>query len=432
MVRDGSYSDAIMTAYYNFGNTHGDVAVVLDQRYAEPSAIIEAMMSRDSSTDIYMMSVASEAYDALYNRGFLVELQNEELVSAGEGMYPAIREALMRDGDVVAIPVSVYGWTLGLDYEGFEKIGIAREDVPDNWSELIDLLPELPDMLPEDGSVRIFEEYMDQDSAKSQLLRVIMDSWHTQQTAAGIAPSYDSPELVELFDKVLSMDYEALGLPEADENGGYMEYMYSYDGERTYILLETGVGCTIGNFYSNRDPVLLSLVPGEAGCLPLQMSVAFINPFSENVELAEEFLAELMRNTDMRTAYNLSDALNEPVRSRYAEESIAESEKMLAELQAQLDTADPVDKLSIEDSIADFEQQIEDMERYGWDISAKEIEWYRAHEDAITVERFNFLYASDDDELSDLAQQFMAGKIGSADFLKEVDRKVRMRAQEGN
>ena len=251
--------------------------------------------------------------------------------------------------------------------------------------------------------------------------------------AAGQEVSYDSPELIELFEKVLALDYEALGLPEDDEDG-YAEYrVYEYGGERSYTLIETGVGCTIGNFYSNCEPVLLSVIQGESGDLPLQMSVAFVNPFSENVELAEEFLVELMRNTDRRTSYNLSDALNEPVRSRYAEESLRESEAMLAELQNQLETADPVDKPAIEESIKDVEQQLEELDRYGWDVSAKEIEWYRAHEDAITVERFNFLYASDSDgELFDLLEQFMAGKVSPAEALKEVDRKVRMRAQEGN
>ena len=434
VIRGAGYSDAAMAAYYSFGNTHGDVAVVLDSGYYPRSEIIESMMSRDSSIDIYMMSVNSEAYDALYSRGYLVEMDNEAIVSEVKEMYPAIQDAVTRDGEIVAIPVDVYSWTMGLDYEGFEKIGIAREDVPDNWPDFLDLLPELPELLPEEGNVRIFPEYMTQQQARMELFNTIMDAWRIHQMAMGREASYNEPELIELFDKVMALDYEALGLPEEDDDDEAVAYrMYSSGQDRDYILIETSTGCTIGNFYSDNEPALLSVIPGEPGDLPLRLSVAFINPFSEHVDIAQEFLAVLMENMSNRTLYNLSDKLNEPIRDRYSEQSLAEWQKNLEEQQAALEEADPVDKPAIEEYIADIEQTLIDIDRYGWDIPARDIEWYRAHEDALIVERFDFLSAADDDgELSDLAEQFMAGKVSPADFLKEVDRKVRMRALEGN
>ena len=434
-VRGGGYSDAIMSAYYSFGNTHGDVAVILDQSYMQPSEIIESMMSRDPSVDVYMMSVASQAYDALYNRGYMVELDNEEIVSAVEEMYPAIQEVLTRDGEIVAIPLNLYGWTLGLDYEGFEKLGIAREDVPDNWSELLDLLEELPDMLPEDGSVRIFEDYYTQMTARDSLLSVILESWRVHQTAAGREIDYDSPELIELFEKVMELDYEALGLPEEDEEetASYRVIEYSSDSDRRYTLIETGVGCTIGNFYSNCEPALLSVIPGEPGEVPLSLTVAFVNPFSPNVELSQEFLLELMRNMTRSTSYNVSDKLNEPVRYSNTLENIKEYQKMLDELREELETADPVDVPDIEEQIVEMEKILEDMDRYGWEIPQKDIDWYRAHAEHLAVERYDFLNAAGEDgELSALLEQFSQGKVSPADFLKEVDRKVRMRALEGN
>ena len=434
-VRGGGYSDSIMAAYYSFGNAHGDAAVVLDQTYTRPSEIIEAMMSRDPSVDIYMMSVTSEAYDALYNRGYMVEMDNEEIVSAVEEMYPAIREVLTRDGEIVAIPLNIYGWTLGLDYEGFEKLGIPREDVPDNWLELLDLLEELPELLPEDGSVRIFEDYYTQRSVRDGLIGSIMESWRIHQTAMGRDMGYDSPELIELFEKVMALDYEALGLPEDDEeeNGSYQVIEYGGSSDRRYTLIETGVGCTIGNFYSNCEPALLSVIPGEPGEVPLSVSVAFVNPFSQNVDLAQEFLLELMRNMTRSTAYNVSDKLNEPVRYANTLERLEEFQDMLDELRGELETADPVDVPDIEEQIADMERVLEDMDRYGWEIPQRDIDWYRAHAEYLTVERYDFLNAADDDgELSDLSERFMAGKVSAADFLKEVERKVRMRALEGN
>ena len=433
-IAGGGYSDSIMAAYYSFGNLHGDVAVVLDQSYRPASEIIEAMMSRDSSADIYMMSVQSEAFDALYNRGYLVELDNEEIVSEVEKMYPAVREVLTRDGEAVAVPVSVYGWTMGLDYEGFEKIGIAREDVPDNWPELLDLLPELPDMLPEDGSVRIFEEYYTQRDVQYNLISYIMEAWRIHQDAVGNEPSYNSPELIDMFEKVMAIDYEALGLPDDDEEDNERYAMVSYGGsERTHTLFEFSVGCTIGNFYSRCEPAVLSVIPGEPGEIPLQMNVAVVNPFSKNVDLAQEFLLELLRNMENRTSYNLSDELNEPVRYSYTLETMKEYEDSIAKLREEMEDADPVDVPALEEQIADLERVLEDIDRYGWDIGPTDIEWYRAHAEYLTVERYDFLQAANSDgELGELSEQFTQGKVSPADFLKEVDRKVRMRALEGN
>ena len=434
-VRGGGYAESLMSAYYSVGNTHGDVAVVLDQTYMEPGAIIEAMMSRDATVDIFMVSVAGEAYDALYNRGYMVELDNAEIVSAVEGMYPAIREVLTCDGDVVAIPLSIYGWTLGLDYEGFEKLGVAREDMPDSWSGLLDLLPELAEELPEDGSIRFFDDYYTQATVRESLVDAVLESWRIHQSAAGREASYGSPELIELLEKVMALDYEALGVPEdsEDEDERYRVVSYSSSRDRSYTLLETSVGCTIGNFYSNCEPALLSVIPGEPGEMPLSVNVAFVNPFSENVALAQEFLVELMKHMSNDTAYNLSDEKNEPIRYSYTLESMREYQETLDKLRAELETADPVDVPDIEEQISDTERILEDLDRYGWEIPQKDIDWYRAHADSIAVKRYDFLYAADDNgELSDLAEQFFAGKISAGNLLEEIDRKVRMRAREGN
>ena len=434
-VRGGGYAESLMSAYYSFGNAHGDVAVILDQNYMQPSEIIEAMMSRDSAVDIYMISVAGEAYDALYNRGYMMELDNAEIVSAVKGMYPAIQEVLTRDGEVVAIPLSVYGWTMGLDYEGFEKLGVAREDMPDSWSGLLDLLPELADELPEDGSIKIFDDYYTQATARESLVDAIMESWRIHQTASGQETGYDSPELIELLDRVMELDYEALGVPEDDEDEEmrYRVIAYSSSSDRSYTLLETSVGCTIGNFYSNCEPALLSVIPGEPGELPLSINVAFVNPFSENVELAQEFLVELMKHMPNDALYNLSDEKNEPIRNSYMLETMRQYQEELDKLRADLETADPVDVPGIEELISEDERILEDLDRYGWEIPQKDIDWYRAHEESIAVKRYDFLYDADENgELSDLAEQFMAGRIGAEDLLKEIDRKVRMRAREGN
>lgn len=433
-LMNSGYYASVIEAYYDFGNTHGDVAVILSTEYQEDSKIIESMMNREAAGDIYFLSVQSRAYDALFERGYMVEMDDEAISTAVKGMYPGIREMLMRDGEVVAVPVSAYGWTLGVNPEGFEKIGISEEEIPTNWPEFLDLLAELPDLLPEDGSVRVFDDYYTQSSTRENLVSLALESYRHYLFAEGGDPSFDTPELRSILEKIMALDYEALGLKEDDEDED--EAMVrsvvigAPEGERTYTLLESGVGCTIGNFYSDCTPWPLSVVPGGTPRIPLELTVAFINPFSEHVQEAQEFLATVLDNLEISLQYNLSDALNEPVRNRYYEKNVAKMQKQLDEAREALEKAEPVDKPVYEETVAQIERAMEGMEAYSWDISAESIEWYRTHAENIVVQQYDYL--QDAEGLSDTAAQFLAGKIDVSAFLKGIDQKVRMMALEGN
>ena len=433
-VQSAGVNDVQMNAYYDFNASHDGAAVVLKEDYREDSAIIEAMMGRDSSVDVYILSVGTEAFDALYRRGYMVELDAEEIAAAVEGMYPAIRDALTREGKIIAVPAMLYGWTLGLDYEGFERIGIPRERIPTDWSGFLDLLPELPALLPEDGSVRLFADYYTQRQVRMELVNGILESWHRYLNAAGEEVHYDVPELRDALEKVMALDLEAMGLPAGDEDDPYvMITVVGGGGDRTYTLINPDAGCTIGSRSGNSEPALLSVIPGKASPVPLGLTVAVVNPFSENADLAQEYLAALYRNLDIYTLYNLSARLNEPVRNRYYRQNVDNVQADIESARGELAAADPVDAPMWEERIALLEEQLETIEEYGWDISPEEIAWYRAHDSELFVSRYNYVnVAYESGEFSDLVQQFLAGRVDADAFLQELDRRVRMKAREEN
>ena len=434
-VLNGSYSEALTDAYYSFTEAHDDVAVVLSQDYMEDSKIIESMLNRDSSIDVYLMGVQSQAYDALFERGYMAEMDDDEIRAAVEKMYPGMRAALERDGEVVAIPVGVYGWVPGVNLEGFEALGISPEEIPADWAAFLDFLAELPDRLPEDGSVRIFDDYMTQNGAKEQLLALILQNHLLYTASNGLDPAFDTPAMQAVLEKVANLDYEAMGLKEDyDEDGGdgIVEAYSLIGAERNYTLVELGVGCTLGNFYSDCDPWLLSIEPDAQPQLPVELSVAFINPFSEHVELAQQFLKEMLVKMEDSVRYNISDELDEPVRSRYYAQNLEYYEKELAGLQAELESADAVDKPVIEQNLKDMEAARENMEKYSWDISRESIDWYRAHAQNLAVQRYSPMYSDEGGELQDLVMQFIEGRIDASAFLRSVDQKVRMMMLEGN
>ena len=425
-------SDYVTDAYYDFTNTHGDVAVVLSQDYQESSEIIEGMMNRDSANDVLLLSVNSKAFESLYQRGYLAEIDDDTLREAIGGMYPGLQEVLMRDGEVVAVPVRMYGWIPGVSVAGFEKIGISREEIPTNWLDFLDFLETLSDKLPEDGSVRIFDEYMTQEYAKNELFSAVFESYKNTMPDGEIR--YNTPELQAAFEKLLSLDYEAMGLPEDDDEaemmGGSVAIYSVGDPERTYTLFTGSVGCTLGNFYNDFEPWPLSFSADDAGALPIDLTVAVINPFSEHRELAQEFLRAIYDTLSEETLYNLSDALNEPRRYDLYEENLAEVNKMLEDERAALEKAEPVDKPAHQETIDQLERALKEMEETYWMISPESLEWYRSHAQNLHVMRYD--YTDEADGLYDQAEQLLQGRLSPADFLSTMDQKIRMMALEGN
>ena len=439
-VMNANYNDAVVSAYYSFGNAHPDTGVVISNGGMDDKGIIDAMMNRDSSVDIYSLGVSMQAYDSLFNRGYIAELNDSQLLTeAVEKMYPGIREVLEKDGKILAIPTGVSGDTLGYNAEGFEKIGMSADEIPDNWPEFLELLKSLEGRLPEDGSVKVFNvDNITVSDARSMLVSAIFSSYASYLDVKGQEMGYNTPELRGLLEAALQLDYEALGFQpdrETTDEGTvyYNSYALSGDSGNEKWLLETYAGCTLGNMYGDTMPLMLSVVKGEEAPVPARMTVAFINPFTEHMDAALAFMEEIYKQLSNEVLYNVSDALNEPVRFSGYEASIKEIEKYIAEIAAQLETADPVDKPVLEQNKKQMEDGLADYEKNSWNIGAAQIKWYRSHAGRLHVERYNYLAsAGDGNDIYEMALQMLNGQMSVDSFLQEIDRTARMMAMEGN
>lgn len=424
-VRDFSYSEAVSRTYEGFNNTHADIASIINHDYQEDSRIIEDMMNRDSHTDIYIINSNSQAFSALYDRGYMLDLSgNETIREFVNDMYPALRDACMRDGEIITLPVQINGWTLCANTKSLEALGYTAEDIPAYWPDFLDFLNEIATKLPEDGSIRIFDAYMSQQDALSQLFYEIMSDYDLYLCMNSQEKGYDTPELNAALEKLQQLDFEAMGLHETVED--------EEPADMVLALFQTGCGCTLGNFYDGATPLLLSFEADTEGSLPISMSAAFVNPFSENADAALDFLQEMIKNADNSLLYNVSDSLNEPLRHSSYEKNLEDMEESIEDLRASLETAEPVDVPVIEEQIAESEGYLEEYRQNVWEISPASIEWYRAHADRIAVSGYNYLNGESAGDVYDLYSQFLENRIDVKTLLKSIDQKVKMMAMEGN
>ena len=439
-VVDASYTNAVSKAYTDFANAHGDVSVVLSRDYSETENLIENMMNRDDRVDIYILATSNSIYEALYNRGYLMELDGNEKVKAlADSLYPSIRERLSTNGHLVALPISTYSWAVGINEKALEKLGMKLADVPDDWSGFLDFLTSLQGKLnAETGIHLVYSGYTDVD-LRYELLNMILTDFQYYVNASNPDQGYDAPLVHELLEKLEKIDFNALGVPSESDDDVFM--LDAYDEES--VLLQTSAGCSLGNFYPSYTPVLMRVVPDAPAYLVLDTTVMVVNPFTKNPEAALAFAGELVDNLSNQTRYCLCPELSEPIRGQQNQAVIDELKEELDALKADYDAADAEEKQGMEEDLREETEAYESAQANNWEVSPTELEWYRAHDGNIITSIYNWLYpdtTSDEDEdtigqaaeAEDLMDQYLQGQINLNDMLAGIDRKVQMRRLEGN
>ena len=439
-INDCFWSDSVNSAYYRFANAHGDVNVVVSREYTEIENLIENMMNREDRIDVYVLYTSSSMYEALYNRGYLMELDSNEKVKAlADSMYPAIRDSLSTDGHLVALPVSMYGLSMGFNEKALEKLGMKIEDVPSNWSDFLDWLGNLDGAkLKEAGIQLVSMGYTDSD-VRYEMLNMILQDYQYYVNATDSDLGYDNPLVLELLEKLEKIDFAALGCVTDDDDS----VMMFEDMDDESALMQTSTGCSFGSFYGDYTPILMQIASDAPAYLVLDTTVVVINPFTKNPEAALAFVGEVADNLSDATLYCCNPDLSEPVRGKQNQAALDEMKESLDAMRQEYESAAAEEKQSLEQAIKDDEESYEYAEAHSWDVSPTEIEWYRAHDDNIMIGIYNWLYpdtASEEDEsgmgqdaeAQYLMDQYLEGQINLKDMLSGIDKKVQMRRLEGN
>lgn len=432
-IQDMCGTESFDSAIYDFTDRRGDVSVTLQHVYND-SSVLQAMMNRDASVDIYTMEYQNSAFDAVRTRGFLTDLSgNEEIRAAADRMYPYVRNAITTDGKITMVPVSLYGITIGYNTEAWAAAGLTEADVPHTWDQLFDLLETLPAKV-EGTEYSVFESGMSRTGFRSTMLSTIINQYQAYLNRGTVEYAFNTPLLRGLLTRLASLDYDALGLPEdeAFENG---EYETPY---RT-PLLDMYINVAITSWYNKSEALKLSFTEGEEAILPISMGVAFVNPYSEHPEEAAEFLAASLRNLPTTSQYNFFTDKTEPVRYPDFEETKENLRKWLDEAQAVLKTAVEAgseETADLEQTVQDLEKSVASLDDTYWMIAPQSITSYQERTPWIEVLSYDFssgmVSADGSGDFYDLSANYASGSMSAEELLSTIDKKVQMMRLEGN
>ena len=432
-IVDESSVPCLDSAYYAFSNERGDVTVTLS--HADAGDLVGKMLSQDASADIYVLPTSHEAFAAARDRGYMADLtQNPALAALAERLHPGLREALSSNGAFAALPVEAVFWQMRVNENALAKLGRTLDDVPRNWSDFVDFLIELQADFPQDGSLTLMGADVDEIEAREAMFFAIFDAY--QRMVLDDPDSVDAQAMVDILTRLEQVDFTRFGQPAAERSegdgttaiaGAAVAAWGPADYDPDSVLLTMYSGGTLAAVEDAEGTMMvMSLKPDAPARLEMECYVAFVNPYSENLDLALAFMETLAENLPDEVLYAICADLTEPVPDPNYEERLANAQAELERARQELAEADEIDRQALEDSVARIERYIADMESEQMLISEGEIAWLRANAGGLALEGQNWLYADESGEAYALVRQYCDGRIDAQRLMDGIDGKIRM------
>ena len=427
-IANSNYSDALKKAYYAFTDAHPEYMVTITDG-ATMDSVVQDMMNRSDEVDVYSISASSDAYRALLERGFMTELGSSETIrQAVEGMYPAIRESVMKDGEVYGLPVGVWTMVQGINRKALtEKLGFADDDIPTDWPGLLALLAKLSDGRMENApELSLLEPGYAAGDAKPSFFFNMLQNFFLWMNVDEANLERSGEVLLSLCEAFEAIDWAGLGLPEEvdwDDSGAW-----EYNEEN--ILFGT-LFLSVGSSRSGSafEPRLLAVEAGGEAYAGLDETVLFVNPFSKNREAAIEYVELALAQVAPTDRMNMSPENNAPVENSYYEEGLKSYDDSIAELEAALEKAEDEEKRGeLTENLEYMRQAREEYEQDArWEVTQEAIDDYQAIAQHFAV---NSEGIWNEDSVTQV-QQYLDGAITAQQLVGELEKTLRMKKLEG-
>ncbi len=388
---------------------HPETAVQLVSAGSDFSSIQMSITSGDT-IDLYVVSAPGALAD-LVDKGYAAPLTDPTLVDLANQLYPAFQQAVIRDGQLMAFPVSILPDTWTLNRTKWAEAGLGAE--PTTYGEIF-------------AAARLWAEEKAEDFPDFCLMTtplgfegLISDMIRQQvlaQEAAGEPVTFDTPAMREALQSAL----DCRSLLEGIEDEGM------------YMPLVMGYSQYMGAGYNDSDLVVNMLQPalsdGSARTTPVTLQVFVLNPRSAHKEEAMGFIRYFYDHMYDTTRYELTATLSEPLRTKGFEEKQQEAREEIAQLSAQLATLSEADKKTAQERIALLERQMDRREETWWAVTKEDVTIWQGIAEHLTVP-LRTLYAgysaqrAQDAALQQVIHRFCQGQLSMDQLLKELQQK---------
>lgn len=417
----GSWRDA---AARKFTQENPDIPLIFSEQYYGMADLGQAMVSGDTTIDVIRTNVEN-GFDNLLEKGYCADLSSsQKLMDYVNSLYPALRDEVMKDGKLYAIPVSIYGSTLSYMPSKLEEIGLTEEDMPTTFVELCEFITRWNNEWIDDENKTNVMPFCTTMSNRSVVFDLMLKAYLDYYDAKGEPLTFDTPEFNAMLTALDSMDASNLDMPANMSDQEYDEYYQLYSG----VFVDRGLLSTAEGEYAS-VPLKLSIGEGKDFTVGTTMEVLFVNPRCANLPEAIKLLECYVDTLDESYKILMCPDCNDPVENQYYQDTLKNFQDSLAELQEQLKTADDAEKRELEDIIKYYEDSLNNKESFRWDYPAQTIAQYREIGDHVFARHANVLYSAGNDtstQLRSLHERYVQKQITRDQYIKELNQKARM------
>lgn len=443
-LQDDFNSDVSLTLYggwmdsgvMRFAAQNPSVPVYTSDAYYDTSeSLAQAMVGGTDTIDVLEMSVSYSNFLQLKAKGYCADLSGyPELVKAVENMQPAIKDAVMQDGKVVAIPINFYGWGMATNLNVLEDMGLTMDDMPTNYVELCQFITKWNDEYLDEYPEYLPMELYGGSSVKSILFGDMVSDYLYYCQAKNEDVRFDTPifrEMMQALDDMRCDDIDSL-LEEIGDSDSFWEMQFAitsgYPTVGSFDYYEGGSG------YNANRPLFMKLTTDADTTIGGDLTVMFLNPRSKNLDYAAQLLQCELETLDVNVKYTMDTTMTEPVESEDFDEILKAWQENLDSLKQSRDEAPEDEKRNYDESIDYMQKLIENQETYRYTISEKALAYFKENvAPYLYVQQPTFLNSSSSDknaELQTLIDRYTAGQINTEQFIKEADKKLRMMQME--
>lgn len=389
LIADTMGIDTLSEAAADFNLICPDYTVsVRTSQYEED---VQAELQRNPQAyDLYILTYGSDPWRTLSDQGMMANL-SEDVRSAHSGSTPmsdetnihlsdlltdmpqGIRNAVTKDGHMIAFPVSVMNVCHSVNPEAVEALtGLSLEELP---TDIVGFLEFLRD-LAKKGTLKGNSQYTlyDEGTGKDQYREIVLDYILEKALLLSETGQANEEDLISTLRTALetfqTINWDGLGLSEADTG-------------RTPLFSDAYLQTEV---IDNEEGFVfrpISFIPENGRLIPQTLSLLCVNPNSANREAAIAFTEHLFDKMKASEKMALCKSLNDPVPNAGYDEDLAYLENTADELaQLAANESDPSKKKQLENELEDlkaYTQRYRLNARFA--VSGDSISKYRSFED---------------------------------------------------
>lgn len=398
----------------SFLRENPEIEFAFSERAAPEDWVADAI-TRSDEVDVYFLyTLLSTTFESLKDRGYLLPLDDPEILSLADTVYPEIMRALKLDNGICALPFGLsiqMGVAVNMDV--WLELGLREDDLPRTWSAFLHFIVEdAPELLQQNEDLSLFPG----EKSASDMLHMIENIYASYRAIQSNEIGYATPE----FQDILSM-FEQID-PDS----------FAMAGARSLFVDEYIPDPTNGS--GNTRYLPLSFKENEPSQIPAGLMLMTVNPNTRHKDAALKLIKYYFEHMEALDKLILCPNENAPIVNDFYAGMLEEYQNSMDDYARRIDAAATRDErtaLELERDAYDVQTSamIEDNKYF---VSPSGIAQFRSEVAGRLVPLFcPSLSLEEIRAVNDKRIQFLEGHISADQYINELERRFVFNSLEG-